>query len=179
MLVRLNRLNRGMAHFVPPIPVVRNFEDVDRDAPDDEQIDALLWVPTILVCRFLHQFPFIKNEGDELFSIGLMVVVDTVKNTKHPGHTIGAVVHTNCVAAMERYCNDLDSVVSVSTFTRYKNRNAGKDTPESVKLTHQAVVDDDCTELYVRDAAEFLGFDLNSATLAQKRQLARTLGLEE
>lgn len=179
MLIRLNRLNRGMAHFDPPIPVVRNFEDVDRDDPDDEQVDALLWVPTILVCRFIHQFPFLKNEAEELFSIGLFVVVDAVKNTKHPGHKIGAIVHTNCVAAMERYCNDLDSVVSVSTFTRYKNRNAGKDTPESVRLTHQAIVEDDQTELLVRDAAEFLGIDLSKATLSDKRQIASTLGLED
>lgn len=181
MLVKLSKLNRGMAHYEPPIPVVRNFEDVDRDAPVDEQIDALLWIPAVLVCRFLYQFPFVKSEADELFSIGLFIVVDTVNNTKHPGHKIGAIIHTNCVAAMERYCNDLNSAVSVSTFTRYKNRNANKETPKSVKLTNATMLrtEDDDAEFIVQDAANYLGIDLETASLKERRLLARTLGLEE
>lgn len=179
MLVKLNKLNRGVAFYNPPIPVVRNFDDIDRKAPANDQIDALLWIPALLVCRFLHQFPFLKNEADELFSIGMMTVVDLVHNSDHPGHKIGAIVHTDSCAAMEAYCNNLNSVVNVHTRTRYRNRKAGKQTPESVKLTHQATVEDDLSELLVRDAAEFLGIDLEKATLNDKRRIARTLGLEE
>lgn len=179
MLVKLNKLNRGVAFYDPPIEVVRNFDDIDRDAPADEQIESLLWIPALLVCRFLHQFPFLKNEADELFSIGMLTVVDTVNNSDHPGHKIGAIIHTLACADMEAYCNNLNSVVNIHTRTRYRNRMAGKDTPESVRLTHQATVEDDQSELIVSDAAEFLGIDLDRASLAEKRTIARTLGLEE
>lgn len=181
MLVKLNSRNRGMAHYEPPIPVVRHFDDVDRSAPDDEQIDSLLWVAAVMVCRFLHQFPVLAKEADELFSIGMFVIVDTVKNEDHPGHLIGAVVNKKCMAAMEQYANSLNSIVSVSTKTRYNNLNANKETPDSVRLTNGTTtrVEDDDTSLIVEDAAEFLGIDLEKASLSERRKLARTLGLEE
>ena len=138
-------------------------------------------MPALLVCRFLYQFPVLHSERDELFSIGLLTLVDIVKNRPNiPGSRVGAYVHTNACAAMEAYCNDLGSAILIHTRTRYRYKQQGKETPESVKLTAEAEVrDDDSTELIVADACHALGINLETATLNQKRQLARTLGLED
>lgn len=177
MLVKLNKANKGTAHYKPPFPVTRHFEDIDRDAPENEQIENLIWIPALLVSRFLHQFPFLRNEADEMFSVGVEVVVDEVYKDGTPGDKIGAVIHTNACAAIEAYCNNINSVVKVSTRTRYKNLQKMKETPSNVRLTAQAVTSDDDTELIVRDAAEFLGIDLQNMTLKEKRKLAEVLEL--
>lgn len=179
MLIRLNKLNRGMAFYEPPIEVVRNFDDIDRSAHPDQQIEALLWIPAALVCRFLHQFPYLTNEADELFSIGVLVVIETVKNTKVSGEKIGAHVHVKACAEMEAYGNNLNSVIKVATRTRYRRRNKNKHTPSTVRLASEmALVEDNETEFVLRDAAEFLGINLETATQAERERLAHTLGLE-
>ena len=179
MLVKLNKNNKGKASYEPPIPVVRNFDDIDRSAPPDEQIEGLLWIVAVLVCRFLHQFPFLYREGDELFSVGMIVVVDSVHNTDTPGDKIGSHIHTNACSAMEAYCNNLDSVVNMTTRTRYRYKERGKEIPTDIRLTAEAVVEDDHTEIIVRDAAKTLGIDLENATLHEKRRLHEFLTKEK
>src|SRR6056297_2980615 len=120
MLVKLNKLNKGSAHYNPPFPVVRHFDDIDRNAPADQQIENLVWIPALLVSRFLYQFPYLQNEADEMFSVGLTVVVEEVNKKGLPGDRIGAIIHTNACAAIEDYCNGITAVVKFSTRTRYK-----------------------------------------------------------
>jgi len=177
MLVKLNKRNKGTAHYKPPFPVIRNFDDIDREAPANQQIENLIWIPALLVSRFLYQFPFLRNEADEMFSVGLEVVVDEVHKEGVPGDRIGAVIHTNACAAIEAYCNNINSVVKVSTRTRYKNLQRMKETPHHIRLTAQAVTEDDETELIIKDAAEFLGIDLKNMGLKDKRKLAEVLEL--
>ena len=187
MLFKLNKSNPGVYSYDPPIEIPKlpegadPYGGIDRNKPDDDQINALLWVPALLVCRFLFQFPVLHCERDELFSIGLFTLVDTVKNRPDiPGDKIGAYVHTNACAAMEAYCNDLGEAIPVNTRTRYRHKQRGKELPESVRLTAEAEVrDDDHTEYLLAEACRVNGIRLETATLNEKRQLARTLGLEE
>lgn len=177
MLIRLDPTNRGMYRYEPPIEVVKTFGDIDREAPIDDQIADLLWIPAMLVCRFVFQFSFLRSEADELFSIGMMVVVDKVNNSDAPGHLIGS--HVNCLATvkMEEYANSLNSIAGPTTRTRYEKIGKGILTPTHSRLTSEDRVVDDETELLVRDAAEFLGYDLENMNLNQKRKLADTLGV--
>lgn len=177
MLVKLNKLNKNSASYVPPFPVVRHFDDIDREAPTDQQIMNLVWIPALLVSRFLYQFPYLNSEADELFSVGLEVVVKEVNKEGIPGDKIGAIIHTNACAAIEEYCNNLDSVIRISTRTRYKNLERAKRTPASSKLKSDRFTTDDDTELILRDAAEFCGIDLENMTLKEKRKLAEVLEL--
>lgn len=177
MLVKLNRRNNGMAYYDPPFPVTRTFGEVDRDSNPNDQIEALLWIPAVLVCRFLNQFPFLKKEADELFSIGTLVVVDLVNNSDYPGDKIGGVINVTACEAMESYCNSLNSLMKVSRDTLYRNHRNGKRNPTNIRLTSQAVTTDDDTELLVKDAAKYLGIDLERMTLKEKRKLAEVLEL--
>jgi len=178
MLIRLDPKNRGMYRYEPPIEVVKTFGDIDREAPIDDQIADLLWIPASLVCRFVFQFPFLRSEADELFSIGVMVVVDKVNNSDAPGHVIGAHVNLKTQVKMEEYANSLNSIAGPTTRTRYEKIKGGILTPTHCRLTSEDRVVDDETELLVRDAAEHLGYDLNNMTLNQKRKLADTLEVE-
>lgn len=177
MLVKLNKLNKGSAYYDPPFPVVRHFDDIDRSAPVDQQIENLVWIPALLVSRFLYQFPRLHSEADELFSVGLEVVVEEVNKRGNPGDKIGGIIHTNACAAMESYCNNINSIVKVSTRTRYKNREKSKPNPSHIRLTSDRSSYDDNTELILRDAAESLGIDLERMTLKEKRKLAEVLEL--
>lgn len=174
MLIRLNKKIQGMVKYNPPIPVEVNTE-ISDSMSDDERITALLWIPSMLVCRFLYQFPFLKTEADELFSIGLFVVVDTVKNSPIEADKIGAHININCCSAIEEYCNNLNSVVSVKTRTRYRNKKDGKETPRSIRLTHEAKSVDDNTELLIKDVCEHLGVDVKTMSNAVKRQIVEIL----
>lgn len=186
MLFKLKKNSPGVYHYKPPIEIPRLPVGadpkcgIDRTMPEDEQIKCLLWVPALLVCRFLFQFPVLHSERDELFSIGLMELVSTVKdNPEIPGNKIGAYVNINACAAMEAYCNNLGSAITIHTRTRYRCKEQGKETPESVKITAEAEVrDDDFTELVIADACAMLGIDLETATSQERNELARTLGLE-
>lgn len=187
MLFKLNKNNPGVHSYTPPIPIpdvpegADPYGGIDRTKSEDEQITCLLWIPAYLVCRFLFQFPVLHCERDELFSAGLFTLVETVKTQPDiPGDKIGAYVHTNAIAAMEAYCNNLGEAVPVNTRTRYRHRKKNKELPESVRLTSDTEVrEDDHTEQLLAEACEVAGINLETATLQEKRQLARTLGLEE
>ena len=172
MMIRLNPQSKAVRSYTPPFPVTKNFDDIDTDAPLNEQIEGLLWIPATLVGRYTGQFPILINEADELFSIGVQQVFDVVHKQKFPGDKIGGIVNIQCRYHMEAYCNNLNSVVKVCTKTRYNNRNNGKPTPSHKKLVagrHRS--DDDYTEVLLRDAAESLQIDLENMTLREKRQL--------
>lgn len=175
MLIRLNKRNHRRVKYKPPFEVIRCFDDVDRDAPGEEQIEALLWIPWMLVCRFIAQFPTLRSEADALFSEGYMVVVDKVMNTKYPSEKIGAVINVAACKAMEDYANRLNSVVYVSHDTQYNNLKKGKQTPHHVKLVSDLTTEDDHAELLVRDAAELLGVDVDNMTLKEKRRIQEVL----
>lgn len=177
MLIRLNALNRRVRHYDPPYTVSRNFDDIDTNAPQQEQVEGLLWIPAMLVSRFLGQFPTLRPEGDEMFSIGVMRVVEIVAKGQHAGDKIGAVCNMQCRRCMEDYVNNLDSVVSVCTSTRYNNLNSGKHTPSHQGMAfvkHWLSTEDDHTEFYLEDAAEVLELDimnLPKLTIKQKRKM--------
>lgn len=178
MLIRLNKSNPKLAHYDPPFPIKQTFGPVDRKAPVDQQIEAMLWIPAVLVCQFLHQFPFLEPEADELFSIGVEVVVDKANNSKASASVIGSHVFEKARVKIEEYANSLNSIAGPSTRTMYKNLETGKHTPHHVRLTSDTETSDSEAELLVRDAAEYLGIDLETATLAQRRTIADTLGLK-
>ncbi|MCP4896278.1 MAG: hypothetical protein GY906_04820 [bacterium] len=171
MLVKLNRSNLSCARYTPPVPVTQNFEDIDTSLPNAEQSDLLLWIPALLVSRFLAQFPFLKNESDELFSIGTLTVLETVDSGKYGGDKIGAICNVKCCRAMEDYINGLNSVVKVCTTTRYENLKKGIETPVHHPLCSNVGTEDDHSEIEVRDACDVLGYDVESLTLRQKRRV--------
>ena len=173
-MIKLNTFVRGICRYEPPVPVVPHFEDIDVSAPIDEQIENLLWIPATLVCRFLFQFPYLSNEADELFSIGMERVVRMVNEANYPGDKLGGAVNLACRKAMEDYANNLTTVVNVGTTTRYKNYRKGKATPSSQALSNIRVpaVNNDVSQVEIEDAAKVLGIDLENMTLSDKRKLA-------
>lgn len=173
-MIKLNPSVRGVCHYEPPVPVVPHFEDIDVSAPIDEQIENLLWIPASLVCRFLYQFPHLGNEADELFSIGLQKVVESVTSGKYAGEKIGSVVTVKCRRAMEDYANNLTSVVKIGTTTRYENYRNGIDMPSCQALSETSTPNavNDTTAIVIEEAAEHLGIDLENMTLSEKRKLA-------
>jgi len=175
MMIKLNRRDRSCLHYDPPIPVTRCFDDIDTDAPTDVQIEQLLWVPAVLVARFHGQFPTLHSELDELFSVGMLTVCEVVNAGKHDGDKIGGVIHVACVRAMEDYCNNLNSIVKVSTTTRYTNHKRGIETPSHKRMVMDHSSVDDQTELMIRDAAEALGLDTENMDAKQKRRLFEAL----
>ena len=178
-MIKLNPNNHEAFRYVPPIPVGCFFGDIDVEAPANEQVECLLWIPATLVARFRHQFPHLCCESDELFSIGVSKVVEVVNRFEFPGNKIGAVCNIQCRRAMEDYANGLNSVVKVCTTTQYENRRRGITTPSSSAFNHnnsQGIsFEDDPTELLVRDAADSIGVDIKSMTRSQKRKLAEVL----
>jgi len=175
MLIKLNKNSPKVGRFIPPFAIPQTFEDHNPEDTIDDQIVGLLWIPATIVARFLGQFPFLENEQEELFSIGLLTVTKVVNSGKHKSNLVGAVCHVSCVRAMEDYCNNLDSVVLIATSTRYLKRNARKEVPSHCALPDTLCVTDDHLELEIRDAAEVLGYDIDSLTLKQKRKLYRLL----
>jgi hypothetical protein len=187
MLIRLNEGVKETAPYDPPFFVERRvgriagdeYRSVDRSLPDDDQIAELLWVPALLVSRFLYQFPFLVNEADEMFSIGVQVVVDKVKNSDVSGDVIGSHVYEKGRAVIEDFANSLDVIVASSTRTKYTELKKGKPLPKHVKLAPTQHVEDELTDLYFRDAVETLGYDPENLTLSQRRKVARLLGFTE
>ena len=176
MLIKLNPSNRRCNSYEPPIPVTRHFEDIDPDASYADKVDQLLWIPAIIVSRFSAQFPALHNELDELFSIGVVTVCEVVDSGKHTSSKIGAVVHVSCVRAMEDYANNINSLVKISTTTRYAHLRDAVETPRHQRMAFDMTESyDDQTELLVRDAAELLGFDITALTTKQKRRLWEVL----
>jgi hypothetical protein len=183
MLLKLNKHNKTVRNYTPPYDVVRNFDDIDVKAPESEQVEGLLWIPAVLVGRFLGQFKFLVNEADEMFSVGVMRVVEIVAKRKHAGDKIGAVCNRQCIREIENYINNLDGIVKVSTSTRYNNLNDGKHTPchfgmAFIKHTMKGITVDDHTEFYLNDAAEAYDLDLTNLTVSEKRKLADAMNLK-
>jgi len=170
MLIKLKKGGK-VAEYNPPVEVVRHFDDIDTESPATDQIEKLLWIPASIVARFLGQFPFLRNETDELFSIGCTIVAKTVSESKFSGDKIGAVCNVRCIRAMEDYVNGINSMVKVCTTTRYENLKNGIETPVHTSLTSCMGVEDDHTEVMVRDVCERLGYDRDNLTLKQKRRV--------
>jgi hypothetical protein len=169
--------------YNPPIPVDRTVENanapIDRNDPIDVQIERLLWIPTYLVGRFLYQYPCLESEADELFSVALEVLIDMIhsdvnaRNIK--SHTI-----VNATFEMEKYANQLDSVVVTSTKTRYLKQKEGEEVATSFRLrSDDSFVEDEEHLILIEEACESLGIDIEGASLAERRQLARKLELPE
>lgn len=175
MLVKLNKSNKGCSRYDAPFEVTRHFDDPDPSASVAEQSEHLFWVSALLVSRFLHQFPFLKNEADELFSIGCMTICEVVSSQRYENDKVGAVCNVKACRAMEDYINGLNSVVKVCTTTRYSNLKKGVESPVHRPLTAGLGVVDDHSEILVRDAAECLGYDIKTLTLHQKRKLREKL----
>lgn len=175
MMIKLNPKNKTCFHFEPPFEITRHFDDVDTDAPANEQIEQLLWIPAVLVSRFHGQFPTLYSELDELFSVGMLTVCEIVNERKHSASKLGGVIHVSCVRAMEDYCNSLNSVVKVGTTTRYLNHQRGIETPSHQRMSSEHATYDDQTELHIRDACEALGVELSGLNTKQKRKLYEAL----
>ncbi len=179
MLVKLNEDVEKQAPYDPPVEVTRHFTDPNRDAPASEQIEFLMWIPAAMVSRFLFQFPFLRDEADELFSIGVEVVAEKVADQTLSGSIIGSHITTLCMYRMEEYANSLDSVVNTSTRTRYTNFHRGKETPRNSRLTHDTSIQPDNHEVILADAVRKFGKPLDEMNLTERRELARMLGLPE
>lgn len=177
-MIRLNTMDKTCCFYEPPIPVDRHFGEVDTSAPADEQINALLWIPAVLVSRYMSQFPRLRSEGDELFSIGVTTVVEVVNSGQYGSDQIGSVTNVKCRRAMEDFANNIDRPLKVCKTTQYENRKRGVQTPKragSAHPSHQAKHYDDHSHLYLQDAAEMLGYDLDNLTRRQKKRLAEAL----
>jgi len=189
MMVRLNPDIKTVWSYTPPIPVTRHFDDPSPTMTLNEQIEYMLWIPAALVGRWLGQHQFLIGEADELFSIGVLRLTEIVHDRERYESSpvgIGTIVYGRCHYAMESYINNLNSVVKVSTSTRYKNKRDGKETPMSLDLEglasaderhawHPAYTVDDHSDLLLRDACEVLGYDYTNLTLKQKRRVADIL----
>ena len=175
MLVKLNKSNKGCSRYDAPFEVTRHFDDPDASQSTAEQSEHLFWVAALLVSRFLHQFPFLRNEADELFSIGCATICEVVASGRYDLDKVGAVCNVKACRAMEDYVNGLNSVVKVCTTTRYSNLKKGVESPVHQALSTGMGVEDDLSEILVRDAAECLGYDVENLTLAQKRKIREKL----
>lgn len=174
-MIKLNPHNRAVRFYQPPIAVKTYFGDVDVHLDTQTQLDQLLWIPAVNVSRFIGQFPYLESEGDELFSIGTAKVWETILEAGFPGNRIGAVCNIRCRRAMEDYCNNLSSAISISTSTRYKNRRQGVRTPSSQNIEGSDITQDDDSAILINDACEVLGFDSSNLSLRQKRKLHKVL----
>lgn len=174
-MIRLNPKIRASRSYNPPVLVIRYYEDVDTSLPLAEQLEQLLWIPALLVSRYLAQFPFLENESDEMFSVGMLRVAELIDENKFSGSKIAFAAFPRCNYAIESYVNNLDSIVKVSTSTRYNNLRNGKDTPSHQRLVTDQVVHDDHSQLLVADACQVLGYDPSNLSLKQKKRLASIL----
>lgn len=177
-LIKLSNYSRRVSYYRPPFEITRHFDDVDTDADPNTQIEQLLWIPAVLVGRFVGQWPCLESEADELFSIGVQTVVETVHRGAFSGEKIGAIVNVNCRYAMESYANNLGSALNISTTTRYVKRKEGKKCPRGFSLgaaTKNLTESDSMVELEVKDACEMLGYNRSNLSTKQKRRLWEVL----
>ncbi len=177
MIVRLRDV-KGNAPYIPPFPVTMPTEEpIDRSLPLDDQIMALTWIPAILVSRFLYQYPNLDSEADELFSVGIEVVVDMVNRDDVDGDDLIAWTVVNARRTMEVYASGLDSVVKVCQSTRYNRAKQGRKVPSSGELTEHGGAGTDDTERIIELACQALDLDIRSASFADRKQIADYLGL--
>lgn len=174
-MIRLKLHNTECALYDPPFPIERHFGTVDTDADQETQIKQLSWIPALLVCRYLAQFPHLWPEADEMFSIAMLKVIETIEESRFDGSKIGSVCNVRGRRAIEDYANGLYSAIKICTTTRYENKKKGIVTPRSSMISDRMNQYDDQTELLVTDAAAALGIDLSSMSRADKRALAEAL----
>lgn len=176
-MIKLKTHNTECAIWNPPIPVEKHFGPVDITADQETQIKQLSWIPALLVCRFLGQFPHLWPEADEMFSIAMLKVVETVASNdgEFDGDKIGSVCNVRGRRAIEDHANGVYSAIKICTTTRYENRKKGIQTPVSGGVSEWISHEDDHTELIVKDAANALGFDLENMTRSERKALAEAL----
>ena len=180
MLVRLKFWVTKSISYDPPIPVSRNFQEHDPNQSKQDQVTGLLWIPAFLVSRVIYQFPYLKSEADELFSIGLLKLVELVDEAAVSGEQMDSKAMSVCLYWMEHYCNNLNSPMSIGTTTRYRNLRGGDPVPKRIAMTpglNEPGAVSDMTEIIVSDAVKALGIDLSIAPLSEKRAIAKSLGL--
>jgi len=173
MLIMFNPHIKQSAYFKPPVPVTLNFDGIDRTASKDDQVTDLLWIPAFLVARFLYQFPALRPESDELFSEGVLAVVEVVNDESVSTEDIERKCAMFCSHRMQQYARALYLPVSVSGPTQYSKRRSGDKIPKGTSSPVEATIEDDHSELLIRDALESYGFDLDNLTTKQRRKLRR------
>lgn len=159
---RLNPRDSRRAPYVPPIPVEPYFGEITVDMPYEDKIKRTLWVPASLVSMMVGQYPHLRKEDDEMFSIGVEIVCDTMADEKYNDRyeIITGIVAVRAQKAVETYANGLFSVVKVSTTTRYQNRARGIRTPRCKNVSRVMNIQyDDMTEMQIKDAMEALGYE--------------------
>lgn len=169
-------LGRGKARwgYDPPIEVKRHRGPLSDD--QDQRIEQLLWIPASLVSRLCGQYPRLRSEADELFSVGVQAIVETVREDRHPAEKIGRVCHGKARRAMENYANGVDTVIKVSNSTRWKRFREGQPIPKSQGEPQPTATYDDLTDVVIRDACQPLGYtDLSKLNARQKRRLKESV----
>ena len=157
--------------YTPPIPVSRHRGPLSEDP--SERVLQLLWIPATLVSRLCGQYPFLRPEADELFSIGVLAITETVNDQKHAGARLGAVCHGKARRAMESYANNLGTVVKIANSTRWKRYAEGRPLPRTCSPRHPLATQDDLTDVLIRDASVPLGYTEVSGLSARQRNRLR------
>lgn len=162
--------------YTPPIPVEPCFAPLTEQMTFEEKVNSTLWIAAVLTSRFLGQFPHLYNEADELFSVGYTRVIETIAEDRFDIEKLGAVCHVRCQESMERYANNVQSLVYVGNTTRALNCRKGKKTPKHIFSLHNFETPSESHLLLeVEDMADHLGIDLANPTKAQSRKLYNSL----
>ena len=172
-MIKLNKYNTQAAHYEPPFEIRKDKAKVEEGDTPQQIIDKLLWVPASLVARFLHQFPGLQSEADELFSEGVSTLSTLAHRTDLTVDQRSTYAYRRCLRAMENYANSIDSVISVSLETRYRRRKTGKGLPRSIQLDDVIGQTDDHTSILLRDVADHLDVDLNNLSRKDLKKLER------
>lgn len=176
MLIKLNKYNKQAAHYTPPVPVGKKLPGPTDEDSAEVILEKLLWVPAILVSQFLHQFPALRPDADELFSVGVLTLSTLIDREDLSANDVARFAKVRCCRAMEDYANTIESVILVNPTARYRRRKKYRAIPMSVPVGDTPLSsEDDHTDLHLRDAAEHLGLDLDNLSARDKRKLERLL----
>lgn len=173
-MIKLNKYNLQAAHYEPPFAIRKDKAKVEASDTSQQIVEKLLWVPAALVARFVHQFPNLYSEADELFAEGVSTLSILAHREDLTAEQKSTFAYRRCLRAMENYANGTESVIAVSVETRYRWRKSGRQVPKSVPIDDAGLMDDH-TDILLRDAAEHLGVDLNNMSEKDQRALERLL----
>jgi len=132
MIIRLRTHVRGSKFYDPPVKTDLFYSDEEfalaiAQGRVPQAIESNIPFVTFLVSRFLFQFPWLENEADELFSIGIIEYAQVIRDhEKYNGKSLRAVSMVKAQRKIEEYASGIGCLISCSLTTRYKNVKVGK-----------------------------------------------------